>query len=221
MTQYVAYLRVSTDRQGKSGLGLEAQRAAIAAFLKPDDGIVPPKYVEVESGGRDDRPQLARAIARCHTTGATLLIAKLDRLARDVHFISGLMKQVDFVACDMPHAKPFEIHIRAALAEEERRLISERTRAALQAAKARGVKLGGDRGYRPSADDRARASAVLVRQADEHAIACYSDIQALRAEAIASQSAIARALNERGIETPRGNGEWTATSVRRLLARVA
>ncbi|MGC1407613.1 MAG: recombinase family protein [Acetobacteraceae bacterium] len=220
MTHYVAYLRASTERQGKSGLGLEAQEAAIVAFLKPEDAIVLPKFVEVESGCRSDRPELAKAIARCRTTGAKLLIAKLDRLARNVHFVAGLTEQVDIAACDMPSAKPFEMHVRAALAEDVRRLNSARIRSGLQAAKARGVKLGGDHGYRPSAEALAHAAAARGRRADEKATARYGDVQAIRKTGVTSMNGIAVALNARGIATPRGNGTWTATAVRRVLARV-
>ena len=152
MTRYIGYIRVSTKQQGHSGLGLEAQQAALQGFMKADDTLVQ-TYTETESGGKDSRPQLDKAILHCkRIKGAVLLIAKLDRLSRSVHFITGLNKRVhDYVCCDMPTATPFEINIRACLAEEERRMISERTKAALQAAKARGVRLGGDRGYRPTA----------------------------------------------------------------------
>src|ERR1700733_8751874 len=132
---FVSYLRVSTDRQGKSGLGLEGQQAAIDAFLQPNDKLLAPPYIEVESGKNSDRPQLRLALDRCRKTGATLLIARLDRLARNVRFISSLMEEgVPFVACDMPNATPFMLHIYAAVAEEEARAISRRTKAALAAA---------------------------------------------------------------------------------------
>ena len=222
---FVAYLRVSTSQQGHSGLGLEAQQAAITAFLQPGDRLLEPPYVEVESGKRSDRPKLRQAIARCHKTGATLLIAKLDRLARDVHFIAGLMKEgVPFIACDMPSATPFMLHVYAAVAEEEARAISRRTKAALAAAKARGVRLGGDRGYRPAnppdwSKGVPAASAARAQRADHAAHAVLPVIEALRGDGIDSLTGIAGALNERGIATPR-DGQWTATAVRRLLARV-
>jgi len=222
---FVAYLRVSTDKQGRSGLGLEAQQAAIDAFLQPSDRLLTPPYIEVESGKHSDRPKLAEALARCRKTGATLLIAKLDRLARSVHFIAGLMAEgVPFVACDMPSASPFMVQIYAAVAEEEARAISRRTKAALQAAKARGTVLGGDRGYRPTTppDWRKGVPAASVKRtlkADHAAHALVPMFAAIRGEGHTSLNAMAAALNSRGVASPRG-GQWTATAVRRALARV-
>jgi DNA invertase Pin-like site-specific DNA recombinase len=144
--KFVSYLRVSTQKQGKSGLGIEAQRAAVNGYLNGGDWQLIEECTEIESGKRSDRPVLARALALCRVHLATLVIAKLDRLARDVHFVSGLMKAgVQFVAVDMPLANPLTIHILAAVAEAEAKAISERTKAALAAAKARGTKLGGRR----------------------------------------------------------------------------
>lgn len=140
--KFVTYLRVSTERQGQSGLGLEAQRAAVAAHVL-GRGEVVAEFVEVESGKRADRPELARALAEAKRAGAVLLIAKLDRLARNVAFIANLLESgVEVTAADMPEANRFVLHIMAAVAEQEGRAISERTKAALAAAKARGVKLG-------------------------------------------------------------------------------
>lgn len=218
---FVSYLRVSTDKQGRSGLGLEAQQAAIAAFLKPDDKLLAPPYIEVESGKNSERPQLRAAMDRCRKTGATLLIARLDRLARNVRFISTLMEEgVPFLACDMPTATPFMLHVYAAVAEEEARAISRRTKAALQAAKARGVKLGGDRGYRPPAPPDGRRGGAAVRVAADHAAhQTLAEIEAVQAACgDMSLHGLARALTERGVATPRG-GAWTATAVRRVLAR--
>ena len=142
--KWVSYLRVSTDKQGKSGLGLEAQRKAVADFLNGGRWQLLTEFVEVESGNRSDRPQLASALAAGKKHKAKLVIAKLDRLARNVNFVSGLMETgVEFVAADMPFANKLTIHILAAVAEHEREAISARTKAALAAAKARGVKLGG------------------------------------------------------------------------------
>lgn len=226
MTTYVAYCRVSTDKQGRSGLGLEAQRAAISAFLRPGDALLQPPYVEVESGRRADRPELRAAIERCRRTGATLLIAKLDRLARNVAFVSGLRESgVEFRACDFPDANRLMVHILVAFAEHEAEMISERTKAALTAAKARGVKLGGDRGYRPPAPptglDTAKATALRQRKADHAAFAVLPVIERLRGEGVQSLGGLAKRLNELGQPTSRGGGEWTATAVKRALARVA
>lgn len=225
MTTYVAYCRVSTDKQGRSGLGLEAQQTAIQAHLRPGDTLLQPPYVEVESGKRADRPQLLAAIERCRRTGATLLIAKLDRLARNVAFISNLMESgVEFEAVDFPKANRLTVHILAAVAEHEAKMISERTKAALAAAKRRGKQLGGDRGYRPaappSAQDVAKATAVRQRKADHKAFAVLPILERLQSEGIESLNALAKRLNDLGHETPRG-GAWTATAVKRALARVA
>lgn len=221
---FVAYCRVSTDRQGRSGLGLEAQEAAIRAFLQPADRLLAPIFVEVESGRQADRPELAKALERCRVTGATLLIAKLDRLGRSVHFISGLMESgVAFLACDAPDKDRFMLHIRAAFAEEEARKISERTKAALAAAKARGVKLGGNRGHQLATPEgtregaRASAEARAVK-ATRHALDVLPAVEDLRAAGITSLNALAAGLTARGIPSPRG-AAWTATTVRRVLAR--
>jgi DNA invertase Pin-like site-specific DNA recombinase len=223
---FVAYLRVSTEKQGRSGLGLEAQQAAITAFLRPEDRLLAPPFIEVESGRNADRPMLRDALTKCRRTGATLLIAKLDRLARSVRFIATLMEDgVPFVACDLPTADPFMLHIYASVAQEEARAISRRTKAALAAAKARGVRLGGDRGHRPLTRDHAlvgagRASAARVRAADHHAHGVFPVIEEVRAElgGGASLADIAAALTARGVTTARG-AQWTATAVRRVLLR--
>jgi DNA invertase Pin-like site-specific DNA recombinase len=162
-SQFVAYYRVSTDRQGRSGLGLEAQREAVLRHMAGQASDLRAEFTEIESGKRSDRPQLAAAIAAAKKAKATLIIAKLDRLARNVHFISGLMEsKVDFVAADNPHANRLMVHMLAAFAEHEREQISQRTMAALQAAKARGVRLGRNGAerlapaYRAAAIERAR-----------------------------------------------------------------
>lgn len=222
---FVAYARVSTQRQGRSGLGLEAQEAAIRGFLQAGDRLLSPIFVEVESGKRSDRPKLAEALALCRTTGATLLIAKLDRLARDVHFISGLMKEgVPFLATDFPDTDPFMLHIRASVAEDEARRISMRTKAALAAAKARGVKLGGDRGNRPATPEGialgARRSAEARSLAStRHAHGVLPAVQEMQAQGITSLQQLAAGLTARGITTPRGSA-WTATAVRRVLVKL-
>jgi DNA invertase Pin-like site-specific DNA recombinase len=213
--RFVAYFRVSTARQGRSGLGLEAQQAAVDAHLAAHGGVQVGAYTEIESGRRSDRPRLEAAIEAAKRRKATLVIARLDRLARDVHFVAGLMKTgVEFVACDMPSATPFMLHIYAAVAEEEARAIGARTKAGLQAAKARGKKLGAPdprpAGLRGAAATRARFEAANAR-----ILPLIRDVQA---SGIAGYLAIARALNEREIKAPRG-GRWWPSSVRNLLNR--
>jgi DNA invertase Pin-like site-specific DNA recombinase len=218
--KWVSYLRVSTARQGESGLGLEAQQEAINRLIGAGEIIA--AFVEVESGRNDSRPQLAAALAKCRETGARLAIGKLDRLARDVHFISGLMKSdVKFVAADMPEADPFRLHIEAAIAEEEARKISARTKAALAAAKARGVKLGGDRGRRFSPTEVARGNASRTAKARLHAASIAPVIADLRAQGATSLKSIAAELNARSIATPRGTGQWQPTQVQRVLSAIA
>ena len=142
--KFVSYLRVSTDKQGQTGYGIDAQRAAVASYLNGGDWQLIGEFVEVESGKRKDRPELAKALVACRKHKAKLVIAKLDRLARNVALIANLMDgKVDFVCCDMPQANRLTIHVLAAVAEHEREMISDRTKAGLAAAKARGVKLGG------------------------------------------------------------------------------
>lgn len=201
MTKYIAYYRVSTQRQGQSGLGLEAQQAAVSSY------DIVAEYTEVESGKRSDRPQLQAALEECKRTGATLLIAKLDRLARNVHFISGLLESgVEILAADMPEADRTFLQMAAVFAEWEGRKISERTRDALAAAKARGVKLGSPN---PHAGGRASGAA---RRAQTQAVAkkAMPVITALH-DAGASLRAIATQLNEMGIPTATGRTWWPKT----------
>jgi DNA invertase Pin-like site-specific DNA recombinase len=220
--RFVAYYRVSTARQGASGLGLEAQQEAVRAYLNGGNWHLVAEVTEVESGKRNDRPKLADALRLCKLHGATLIIAKLDRLARNVAFISNLMESgVDFTAVDFPKANRLTVHILAAVAEHEREMISARTKAALQAAKARGKRLGGDRGN--FAQVRALGPAVSVAaraaKADERAALVAPIVKELQA-AGASLRTIATELNERGIPTPRG-GEWSAVQVKRVVDRAA
>jgi DNA invertase Pin-like site-specific DNA recombinase len=215
----VAYYRVSTDKQGRSGLGLEAQQAAVRAFL--DGKGWPPlaELTEVESGRRSDRPELAKAMAACRLYGATLVIAKLDRLSRNAAFLLTLRDAgIEFVACDMPDANRLTVGIMAMVAEDEAERISARTKAALAAAKARGTALGGFRGYVPSAADRAAGAATLSARAKATAAALLPTVRELQAAGVVSLSGIARELTRRGIPTPRGNASWHSTQVRNLLA---
>lgn len=218
---FVGYCRVSTDKQGRSGLGLDAQRNEINSFLKGETWRLLDTYIEVESGKRDDRTELQRALETCKRTGSTLLIAKLDRLSRDVAFIANLMKSgVKFVACNMPFADNLTVHILAAVAEKEREFISERTKSALQAAKARGVKLGRNN-LTPEVARRGLCAAQEARQrkADEFATRMRPMITGLRNQGL-SLNEIGRQLNTMGILTASGrSGVWTPTGVRNLLRR--
>ena len=220
--KFVSYLRVSTQRQGISGLGLEAQREAVATYLNGGRWSLVQEVVEVESGRRNDRPAIAEALRLCRLHRATLIIAKLDRLARNVHFISSLMESgVEFVAVDFPQANRLTVHILAAVAEHEASMISARTKAALGAAKARGVRLGGQRGSLDRMEAMARkgnAASAIVRQAasakrNEDLLPVIED---MRAAGVSTPQQIATGLNERGITAARG-GAWSAVQVRRVL----
>src|SRR6516164_1733158 len=168
--KFVAYYRVSTQKQGRSGLGLEAQRHAVAEFLNGGDWKIVGEFTEVESGKRSDRPELARALAMCRLHGARLVIAKLDRLSRNAHFLFGLQEAgVDFVAADMPNANQLTVGIMAVVAQDEAKRISERTKAALAAAERRGTVLGGFRGVIPSAKHRAKTIEARNERADARA----------------------------------------------------
>lgn len=222
VVRFVAYYRVSTAQQGASGLGLEAQREAVARHVRFAGGAIVAEFEEVESGKKNDRPQIRRALGACRVQRATLIIAKLDRLARNVAFISSLMEAgVDFIACDNPHATRLTIHILAAVAEHEREMISQRTKAALQAAKARGVKLGNPRlQQRPGSRAQAlAATAVRSARSQAHATDVLPFIEQARQAGCASLWDIARALTARGIETPAGFTEWNNTQVSRVLAK--
>jgi DNA invertase Pin-like site-specific DNA recombinase len=218
--KWISYLRVSTDRQGKSGLGIEAQRNAVTEFLNGGNWSLVKEYTEVESGKNTERPKLDDAIKACRAYGAKLVIAKLDRLSRDAHFLLGLEKAgVDFVAADMPNANRLTVGIMAMVAEEERRMISKRTKDALAAAKRRGTKLGGDRGVVPSKRVRAKAVAAIQARADSRVADIAPIIADLQAAGRTSLRAIADGLNDAGIKTPRG-GSWSATQVQRTLERL-
>lgn len=229
----ISYLRVSTTGQGRSGLGLEAQREAVGRFCAAEGFTVTAEYLEVETAkgadALDRRPQLAAALGHAKRLGCAVVVAKLDRLSRDVAFIASLMAQrVPFLVSDLgPNADPFLLHLYAALAEQERRLISARTKAALAAAKARGVRLGGDRGYRPEAPPDWIAGTKAAAEARTHAATQAAQgiaetIEALRASlgSGASLNALAAGLRDQGVTKPRGGTAWTATDVRRALARI-
>lgn len=215
--RFISYLRVSTDAQGRSGLGLEAQQAAVTTYLNGGNWELVDSFVEVESGRNSDRPELAKALAACKRHKATLVVAKLDRLSRSVAFLARLMEAgVDFVACDNPHANKLMVHMLAAFAEHERDQISARTKAALAAAKARGVKLGGPK----LADARIGAVETLKAGADARAANVLPVVRDIQAAGITSLNAIASTLNARGVPTARG-GMWTHQGVKNLLARAS
>ncbi len=208
---YVAYYRVSTKEQGRSGLGLEAQRAGVRAHLQAVCGELVGEFTEVESGRKRNRPQLAAALDACRRNKARLVIARLDRLGRNVAFVSSLMEsKVDFVAADNPHATPFLVHVMAAMAQEECRLISERIKGALAAAKARGVRLGA------TGAERAREN---IATADAFAEQMAPIILAMQEEGITTQRALCEELNARNIPAANG-GMWHLRTVQRLLKRI-
>lgn len=226
--KFISYLRVSTAGQGRSGLGLEAQRAAVERFL--NGGPLAQEYIERESGKRGDRPKLAAALAHAKAIGATLVFAKLDRLFRNTKFLLMLIDSgADVVFCDMPNIPPgatgrFILTQMAAVAELEAGLISERTKAALQAAKARGVKLGnpnGARALRGKQTGNREAVAAVRAAAQQRAEGIRQRIQVvMEEEGVSGYREIARALNARGVLTPR-DGKWHATSVKRVMDRAA
>src|SRR5579872_2001094 len=227
MPELISYLRVSTGKQGCSGLGIEAQREAIARFAKAEGFIVTEEFVEVETSkgadALDRRPKLAEALSRARKSKQAIVVAKLDRLSRDVAFVSGLMAQrVPFLVAELgADVDPFVLHLFAALAEKERTLIAERTRRALEAAKARGVKLGGNRGNLESVRHKAVAASAEVRsaRADQAAADVIPTIREIQAVG-ASLRQVAAELDRRGILTPRGS-KWTAAAVKRAIKRTA
>jgi DNA invertase Pin-like site-specific DNA recombinase len=216
--RFISYLRVSTQIQDKSGLGLEAQRAAVSGFLNGRSWELMAEFVEVESGENDQRPKLVTAINRCWLTGATLLVAKLDRLSRDAAFLMSLSKSgIDIRACDLPEANTMMFGIMAVIAQHEREAISKRTKEALTAAQARGTIMGGYRGGKHP--DAGKASAARVAKADAFAAMVGPMIQAMKADRL-SLDQIADKLTEDRINTVRG-GQWTKTAVKNVLDRLA
>src|SRR2546430_16786118 len=211
--KFIAYFRVSTDNQGKSGLGLEAQRKAVLDYLNGGRWSLMQEFVEIESGKHNDRPQLTAALAACKKHRAKLVIAKLDRLSRNLAFIAALMESgVEFVAVDNPHATKLTVHIWAAVAEHEREMISERTRAALRAAKARGTRLGNPQ----PAKAAQRGTAAVKANARQFAANVLPIIEEIERAGITSHNAIAAKLNERNVRTARG-GKWTHVQVGAVL----
>lgn len=217
--KYIAYYRVSTQKQGKSGLGLDAQKKMVADFVSLHGGEVVAEYTEVESGKRDDRPELTKAIRHSSLVGGRLLVGKLDRLSRDLHFLTSLQKsRVDFVVSDMPGCDNFTINIYGSLAQRERELIASRTKAGLAAAKARGVRLGTNNLNPELVKDASEKGVQVCRQnADEFAARVRPTIEALLTKGM-SLRRVATELNSLGVKTARG-GVWTATTVKNILYR--
>ena len=214
--RFVAYYRVSTDRQGRSGLGLEAQQKAVADFIAQGSGDLVTEYTEVESGKRNNRAELAEALAACRKHKAVLLLARLDRLARNVAFVANLLEAgTDFIALDMPEADRTFLQMAAVFAEWEGLKISERTKAALAAAKARGTRLGSPVPEKGSA----LGVEAQVAEADRFAGNAAPVIDSIRSAGITNLRGIAEALNARGVQTARG-GRWHAATVRNVLNRV-
>jgi DNA invertase Pin-like site-specific DNA recombinase len=221
MESAIAYLRVSTQRQQRSGLGIEAQRATIARFAEAEGLTIIAEYVEAETGkgadALDRRPRLAAALAAARKARWSVVVSKLDRLSRDVAFVSGLMVQrVPFIVAELGRdADPFMLHLYAALAEKERRLIAERTRAALAAKKASGTRLGNPRNIAQAGE---LGRSIQKAAADQFVGSVMPVVRAIQGAGATTLEAITQALNQRGIRAPRG-GKWHASSVMNLLAR--
>jgi len=218
--KFIAYYRVSTAKQGQSGLGLEAQQAAVADYLSTNTGELVKQYTEIQSGSKNNRPELQAALRQCRLTGATLLIAKLDRLSRNRSFLMSVQdSSVKFVAVDMPEANHFTVGLMACLADYERELISERTKAALKAAKARGVILGNPRLDEVRNTDTTAATLAKTAKANSRnaeMLEIMNEIQDSVSTALSTRQ-LAKHLNDAGYKTARG-GHWHPTSVSRVLA---
>ncbi|WP_273283212.1 recombinase family protein [Pseudooceanicola atlanticus] len=224
MTRLVAYIRVSTAQQQASGLGLDAQRATIRQYAETNGATIVSEHVEIESGKKDDRPALEKALREGRLTDSRVCIARLDRLSRNAAFLLTLQESgADFVCCDNPHATPLTIGVLALVAAEEARSISIRTKAALKAAKARGQRLGnpnGAKALRRAGKGNTAAQAARVARADARAHDLADTITDLQAQGITTVRGIAHELNKRGYRSPRG-GEWHGSSVSNLLKRLA
>lgn len=220
MTNYVVYYRVSTSRQGESGLGLEAQQFDVRSFLRSRD-VIAASFTEIESGKRCNRDQLSAALRECRLRRATLLVAKLDRLSRNARFLLELLDgNVPLAFADLPNADRTWVQMKAVWAEHEGRVISERIKAALAAAKARGVKLGGPVTYALGDAERAKATAAKQAKAREHATLVKPVIEELKDGGATTLRALAEGLNLRGVAAPRGS-VWTPTAVWRVIQRAA
>lgn len=223
----IAYYRVSTDRQGQSGLGLEAQRERVEQFAKAHGHLIVGEAVEVQSGKDDSRPELARALTQARVQRAGIIVAKLDRLARSAHFLGSLLADgTEVLFCDLPNIPPgptgkFMVQMMASIAELEAGMISERTRSALQAAKQRGTKLGGFRGTAASPKAREASAEARGRRADQTALRVMSQIDEILGhfEAVPSLRQVAAALTAREIPNPSGGNTWNAMQVQRIIER--
>jgi DNA invertase Pin-like site-specific DNA recombinase len=232
--RYIAYFRVSTDKQGRSGLGLEAQQESVRQFVRDKAGEIVASFQEIESGKNDDRPELAKAMKRCRMTGATLLVAKLDRLSRDAAFLLTLQKgTVKFVAANLPSADETTVGFMAIIAQHEARAIGQRTREALAAAKARGTKLGGFRAKAPDIGQyqskgvkalrqKAKEDAEMVREEIETHLQDGLSLRAIaeKLEAAGTLTPRSRALYEAGQLTAENRAVWTARSVLNVINRL-
>ena len=219
----VALYRVSTAEQGHSGLGLEAQQASVRAFVEREGWALVAEHQDIASGKDDRRPGFQAALTRCRQLGAVLVAARLDRITRRAHTLSGLLEEgLSIRAADMPSAEDLMMRVYASMAQKERELISERTRAALAAARARGAVLGGDRGWRPAVPPCAVAAAqARQEEATRTAYRLALELATLRSDGVNTNAGLARALTERGVPTPRGGVAWTHTTVARVVERIA
>jgi DNA invertase Pin-like site-specific DNA recombinase len=219
----VTYIRVSTSKQGLSGLGLDAQRAAIAAYAKTANAVIVHEYREVESGRRNDRPELEKALKHARVTGSKLVIAKIDRLSRNAAFLLKLQDaNVDFLACDMPDANALTVGIMALIAQAESQMISDRTKASMQAAKARGMVFGNPNGaasLRRANKGNTATCAAQKERANAHANDLSDTLEDLVQHGITTLAAQASELNKRGIRTARG-GQWHPSTVANLRKRI-
>ena len=220
--KFVLYYRVSTQRQGQSGLGLEAQQQQAMQYLQQVNGHMIQEFVEVESGRKANRPELEKAIDLCRAYNATLLVAKFDRLSRDAHFLLGLQKAgIKFIAADNPQSNQLTLGILAIVAKQEAKAISERTKAALAAAKARGLKLGGDSGYRGNKDDLVTATEAKKAKADETAKLLEPILNRVNPDGKLSFNKVAQVLNMEGVTTLSGKGKWYPSTVKNVYHRLA
>ena len=221
MSKYIAYYRVSTVRQGQSGLGLDAQRNSVRDYLKTRGWPPIEEFTEIESGRKNARPELSKALRACRLHGATLVIAKLDRLARNASFLLNLKDAgVDFEAVDLPDANRLTVGIMALVAESEAEAISQRTKAALAEAKKRGVKLGNPQNLSNQSLGNRNSAKVRAQKADRHSKDVISLINEINTSGITSLSGIARELTKQRIPTPRGLPVWSPVQVKRVMARV-